>query len=89
VARIVVTAMAVALLALTSGIASTEWSNDSAASHGAFPKYEDPWQHWGKPRHKPLYVNPSYPNHYFVWVEGYWWWNGEQWLWVPGYWRVW
>lgn len=21
-----------------------------------------------------------------VWVPGFWWWNGFQWLWVPGHW---
>ena len=89
VKRMMVTAVAMALLALASGTGSAEMSNNSAPQREAFPKYEDPWRHWGKPRPDPVYVHPSYPNHYFVWVQGYWWWSGEQWVWVPGYWVVW
>jgi hypothetical protein len=89
VKRTIVTAVAVALLTLTSGTASADWSSKTAPARGAFPKYEDPWQHWGKPHPKPSYVDPPQSYHHYVWVQGYWWWNGVQWVWVPGYWRVW
>jgi hypothetical protein len=86
--RTIVATMALALLVLTSGTASADWSSE----HGAFPRPEDPWQNWGKPHPTPPHVHPSHPyhvNHYYVWVPAYSWWDGTQWVLVPGYWRVW
>lgn len=85
--RMIVAAVAAALLGLTSGTAMADSSNKSV-----FPKYEDPWRNWGKPHVKHHHhIQPPQTIHYhhhYVWVQGYWWWNGAYWVWIPGYWRA-
>jgi WXXGXW repeat (2 copies) len=84
--RMIVAAVAAVLLALASGTAMADSSSKSV-----FPRYEDPWRNWGKPHPKQPHVNPPqayHYHHYYVWVQGYWWWSGTHWVWIPGYWRA-
>jgi hypothetical protein len=38
-----------------------------------------------RPPPLPPFV-PAAPHYVWVWMPGYWSWDGYQWLWVPGYW---
>src|SRR5687767_4862443 len=36
----------------------------------------------------PLYEDiPSAPSYGYVWIDGYWHWNGYEWIWMSGHWE--
>ena len=34
----------------------------------------------------PIYAQPPIPGPGYLWIPGYWAWNGDEYYWVPGYW---
>jgi hypothetical protein len=36
----------------------------------------------------PIYAQPPIPGPGYLWIPGYWAWNGEEYYWVPGYWTM-
>src|SRR5208337_4672249 len=34
----------------------------------------------------PVYSQPPIPGVGFIWIPGYWAWDGQEYYWVPGYW---
>ena len=36
----------------------------------------------------PVYAQPSIPGVGYMWVPGYWAWDGQEYYWVPGYWAL-
>ena len=36
----------------------------------------------------PVYSQPPIPGPGFVWIPGYWSWDGAEWYWVPGFWET-
>ena len=36
----------------------------------------------------PVYVQPPIPGPGYVWIPGYWAWDGQEYYWVPGYWAT-
>ena len=36
----------------------------------------------------PVYAQPPIPGPGYLWIPGYWAWNGEEYYWVPGYWSM-
>lgn len=87
----VVSAVVVALLALASGYAVADISRSRPHGPSAFPRYDDPWQYWGRPHPRHDHPRPHPPRfqvpHSYVWIPAQWSWNGWHWVWVPGHWR--
>ena len=36
----------------------------------------------------PVYSQPPIPGVGFIWIPGYWSWDGQEYYWVPGYWAM-
>src|SRR5579871_1358812 len=36
----------------------------------------------------PVYAQPPIPGPGYVWIPGYWAWDGQEYYWVPGYWAA-
>ena len=36
----------------------------------------------------PIYAQPPIPGPGYLWIPGYWAWNGDEYYWVPGYWAM-
>ena len=36
----------------------------------------------------PIYAQPPIPGPGYLWIPGYWAWNGDEYYWVPGYWAT-
>ncbi len=36
----------------------------------------------------PVYLQPPIPGPGYMWIPGYWAWDGREWYWMPGYWAL-